>query len=645
MFVKRKKLDRKRLSTLFTVLMVMFMMVSSVFTSKLIIAEDTETDVILLCEKEEHTHDETCFDENNSLICEKEEHTHGEECFEKKTTEENTEENTEEITEENNNEQETYTDEIIEVDEENQNHETTLEVKDDEEAEEISEEKTAEYGELYADDIFVLFVDELTFEEYTGETIQEETVIVRPKMRLLAAGNPLIPDYEIPDRYIISKGARTSYFELLGKRYTLPADSSTIQIDSVPDETPVRLSLSAFIPTNLRANQAYVYNLPKPISWQTIPEQPIRYDGEDVGTYEVVKNEDGTSQVRLVITKEDFISQHSDLKVRMLVDGRVDASLIEGDDDKEFEFPGIGKFKIDKIPEPTKKIVLRKKVATNMSSSLIPNFIEEKIDETTGKKTMIVYYNVIVNSDGGKITNIKINDKLTNPDESDFVLPIIGYVQDSFMFGKSYGTRDREIEGENNLKTTGTDKTSYKLVIADDRKSFDLEIGHWEPYFGNLYVTYGVEFEIPTGLEPFKGDPEKVQSGIIRNNMKGHYGDEPDVYTSDDFIYENISYPVSCCDNIFYLIFPEYIINISNYFLIRIITRHTFDHHQMIIKIVLIASKILFPFNQRIHILPADIQHPALILINSKNLTDPCYMIYPDHQKEQKNSRNYDAYK
>lgn len=44
--VKRKKLDRKRLSTLFTVLMIMFMMVSSVFTSKLIVAEDTETDVV-----------------------------------------------------------------------------------------------------------------------------------------------------------------------------------------------------------------------------------------------------------------------------------------------------------------------------------------------------------------------------------------------------------------------------------------------------------------------------------------------------------------------------------------------------------------------------------------------------------------------
>ena len=39
-----KKLDRRKLSTLLTVLMIMFMMVSSVFTSKLIIAEDEGTD-------------------------------------------------------------------------------------------------------------------------------------------------------------------------------------------------------------------------------------------------------------------------------------------------------------------------------------------------------------------------------------------------------------------------------------------------------------------------------------------------------------------------------------------------------------------------------------------------------------------------
>lgn len=32
------------------------------------------------CDKEEHTHTEECYDENNELICEKEEHTHSEDC-------------------------------------------------------------------------------------------------------------------------------------------------------------------------------------------------------------------------------------------------------------------------------------------------------------------------------------------------------------------------------------------------------------------------------------------------------------------------------------------------------------------------------------------------------------------------------------
>lgn len=32
------------------------------------------------CDKEEHTHTEECYDENNQLICEKEEHTHNEDC-------------------------------------------------------------------------------------------------------------------------------------------------------------------------------------------------------------------------------------------------------------------------------------------------------------------------------------------------------------------------------------------------------------------------------------------------------------------------------------------------------------------------------------------------------------------------------------
>ena len=33
------------------------------------------------CGKEEHTHDETCYDEEGKLICDKEEHTHGEDCW------------------------------------------------------------------------------------------------------------------------------------------------------------------------------------------------------------------------------------------------------------------------------------------------------------------------------------------------------------------------------------------------------------------------------------------------------------------------------------------------------------------------------------------------------------------------------------
>ena len=32
------------------------------------------------CDKEEHTHTEECYDENNQLICDKEEHTHSEDC-------------------------------------------------------------------------------------------------------------------------------------------------------------------------------------------------------------------------------------------------------------------------------------------------------------------------------------------------------------------------------------------------------------------------------------------------------------------------------------------------------------------------------------------------------------------------------------
>ena len=32
------------------------------------------------CDKEEHTHTEECYDENNQLICDKEEHTHNEDC-------------------------------------------------------------------------------------------------------------------------------------------------------------------------------------------------------------------------------------------------------------------------------------------------------------------------------------------------------------------------------------------------------------------------------------------------------------------------------------------------------------------------------------------------------------------------------------
>lgn len=34
----------------------------------------------LTCDKEEHTHTEECYDENNQLICDKEEHTHNEDC-------------------------------------------------------------------------------------------------------------------------------------------------------------------------------------------------------------------------------------------------------------------------------------------------------------------------------------------------------------------------------------------------------------------------------------------------------------------------------------------------------------------------------------------------------------------------------------
>lgn len=54
--------------------------------------------VTLACNKEEHTHSEECYSQDNELICGKEEHVHSQECT--KQEEENVEENVEEDVEE-----------------------------------------------------------------------------------------------------------------------------------------------------------------------------------------------------------------------------------------------------------------------------------------------------------------------------------------------------------------------------------------------------------------------------------------------------------------------------------------------------------------------------------------------------------------
>ena len=94
MFKRNKLLDRKKLSIILTLFISVFMLVTSVLPVNVLVADDDQTqegetvlvpeendELVLVCSKDEHTHDETCFDEEENLICEKQEHTHDEKCY------------------------------------------------------------------------------------------------------------------------------------------------------------------------------------------------------------------------------------------------------------------------------------------------------------------------------------------------------------------------------------------------------------------------------------------------------------------------------------------------------------------------------------------------------------------------------------
>lgn len=79
MLTTKNKTTRK-VGVILTLFIALFMVVSSVLTVN---AETLESNSnVLVCEKQEHTHSEECYDQEGNLICGLEEHTHDENCYE-----------------------------------------------------------------------------------------------------------------------------------------------------------------------------------------------------------------------------------------------------------------------------------------------------------------------------------------------------------------------------------------------------------------------------------------------------------------------------------------------------------------------------------------------------------------------------------
>lgn len=85
MFINKRKLNKRKVSSILTLILSLSMIISSVFSVNVLVADDeapvVETETVLVCGQEEHQHDATCFDDSGDLICVTDEHQHSDDCY------------------------------------------------------------------------------------------------------------------------------------------------------------------------------------------------------------------------------------------------------------------------------------------------------------------------------------------------------------------------------------------------------------------------------------------------------------------------------------------------------------------------------------------------------------------------------------
>lgn len=329
-----------------------------------------------------------------------------------------------------------------------------------------------------------------------------------------------------------------TYVEIQGKRYfDLPI---VAELGEIPDKTAVRLNLVVKIPNDLEGNQKFEYTLPNNLVWEKSNGQIYQAGAEEpVGKYEISGNE-----AHLVFT-EDFLKQNSRIRARLIIDGHVDASLFDDDEDKIIDIEDIGEIDIDDIKPVDNALQLAKSVAKNKTGGEISNWIVNNDNGTPDDKsddTVTIYYMVTVKTASGAVENIRVSDYM---DLAEGSLPLSPeYLQDnqvtSFLFGSAFGLNDYAEQLGNPQPTI---KTPYPGVDGEGNPvrhitGFDLNIPSWNSEEnGTLYITYGVTFTPSKGAK--YTNPAENNFGTISNRMKGTGDNVPDADTSDDFTYDS----------------------------------------------------------------------------------------------------------
>jgi len=442
-----KKLDKRKISNVLTLILSLSMIISSVFSVNVLVADDeapvVETETVLVCGQEEHQHDATCFDEQGNFICELEEHTHDESCFKQDENQVDevvvTEENNEDVVDETTTEENT-SEEVVE--ENNTPEEVVVEDEDVEEItndldeiySSISFEEASRYEAKYPFDVEQAIKDGETSFGYSRQSPYDKKeedalkvnfgdLLTNILFNKVYAADP--KEYGIPsqndsktityvnliDDSVYGKnsmyatrliiGGQILYLDCPNRNSLATAEGCTFKTSSgddistieVYDKSSVKFYLGFEVHhPGVNGGDTLVYELPKGIVWDDQPKKAIMNEDDEEnpiagGFFVMTVN----GQSYLLVTYEDkFVNKNSLIDTAIYLSGQVDKS--QGDDDGKGTYEFFDEVKVGtNIKDVSKYVTIKKTRSTVQKDTytteepvLDPITGDPVIDEETG---------------------------------------------------------------------------------------------------------------------------------------------------------------------------------------------------------------------------------------------------------------------